>query len=174
MALIVETGTGVSGADSYISLADANTYVSNHGTSAAWSAAPEASKEQALRLATQYIDLKYGDRFKGCKTWNSQAKRQSLQWPRRGAIDNDGYEYSDDELPACLLSAVVEAALRVIAGDDLLGVMDTGIIASESSTIGPLSQSISYVGGKGPYKQYPKIQALIRPIINSSTQMLRG
>jgi len=174
MALTVETGTGVPGADSYISLADANTYVSNHGNSAVWSAAADASKEQALRLATQYIDLKYGDRFKGCKTWNTQAKRQNLQWPRQGAIDNDGYEYPDDAMPACLVSAVVEAALRIIAGDDLLGVIETGTIASESSTVGPLSQSISYIGGKMPMKQYPKIDALIRPLINSSTQMMRG
>jgi len=174
MALTVETGTGVPGADSYISLADANTYVSNHGNSAVWSAATDATKEQTLRLATQYIDLKYGDRFKGYKTWNTQAKRQNLQWPRGGAIDNDGYEYPDDAMPACLVSAVVEAALRIIAGDDLLGVIETGTIASESSTVGPLSQSISYIGGKMPMKQYPKIDALIRPLINSSTQMMRG
>jgi hypothetical protein len=171
MSLIVETGLGVSNAVSYISLADADAYIADHDNSAAWSAAADADKEKYLRLATQYIDLQYGNRFKGYKT----ARDNALCWPRLNVCDADGYYYLSTEIPACIKYATVEAALMVLAGDDLLGVLaNPGIIASESKKIGPLEKSVTYVGGKAPVKSYPRIKALLRPVIELSDSIQRG
>lgn len=171
MSLIVETGSGLSTAVSYISLADADAYIADHGNSAAWSAAADADKEQYLRLATQYIDLQFGNRFKGVKT----ARDNALCWPRYGATDSDGYPYDSNEIPLYVKYATVEAALMVLAGDDLLGVLaNPGIIESESKKIGPLEKSVTYVGGKAPVKSYPRIKALLRPVIELSDSIQRG
>lgn len=175
MSLIVETGSGLTNANSYISVADADTYVADHGNESVWTAATTAQKEAALRNATQYIDLQYGSKFKSSKTNIDSGSRQALQFPRIAVTDDDGYLYDDDEMPDCLKHATVEAALRILAGDDLLGVLDSATIQSESSSVGPLSESITYVGGKPAVKRYPKIYALLKPIINDTgNMMLRG
>lgn len=168
---IVEDGSGKADANSYITVADADAYVENHGTETAWIGATQAAKEKALRLATQYIDLKFN--FKG--TRNSET--QALLWPRFNVYDNDGYNVDYDAIPQKLKDAVVEAALRVIAGDDLLGtISNPGEIKSESKSLGPLSKSVTYVGGKpaSGIKLYPRIKALLSSLIQSNTLMQRG
>lgn len=171
MSLIVETGSGLTNADSYISLADANSYVADHGNPSSWSAATDDEKEEALRLGTQYIDLKYGNRFLGVRG----SRDQALNWPRSAVIDIEGYSYDSDEIPVCLKQVVVEAALRHLADDDLLGVIENnGTVKREKSKIGPLEDEVEYVNGKSQASAYPKIRALLRPLIKSSDEITRG
>lgn len=54
MALIVEDGTGLADAESYLSVADADTYHADRNNEA-WQDYSTAEKEAALRKATQYI-----------------------------------------------------------------------------------------------------------------------
>ena len=51
MSLVVEDGTGKADAESYISVADADTYHSNRGNTD-WAALTTTEKEQLLRGAT--------------------------------------------------------------------------------------------------------------------------
>ena len=53
MTLVIEDGTGKSNAESYISVADADTYHSNRGNTD-WAALTTAEKERLLRIATDY------------------------------------------------------------------------------------------------------------------------
>jgi hypothetical protein len=171
MALTVETGTGSATANSYISQADADSYIASHGAESAWSALSSDDKDKYLRLACQYLDLRYANKFKGYKA----TKEQALCWPRTWVVDNNGFAYESNEIPTCLKQAQVEAALRLLAGDDLLGVIDSGTIKSESSALGPMSESIEYMGGKPIQKRYPKIESLLWQIINDSqSQISRG
>jgi hypothetical protein len=56
MALIVEDGTGRADAESYVSVADADTYHANRGElRRGRRSAPPPSKEQLLRQATEYM-----------------------------------------------------------------------------------------------------------------------
>lgn len=162
MSLVIETGASLSNANSYVSLVDATSYAVDYGLSSAWSMATEASQEEALRLGTQYIDLEYSDRFKGNKTTRDQA----LAWPRTNVVDSDGFTYNSDEMPVCLKYAVVEAAIRVLDGDSLLGVIEEpGIIRYEKITAGTIEDETEYVDGKSQVPSYPKIDALLRPIL---------
>ena len=63
MALTVEDGTGLVGADSYVSVADCETYCDARGLT--FSGAATADKEAALRRATASIDAMYRSRFPG-------------------------------------------------------------------------------------------------------------
>ena len=54
MALIVEDGSGLSGANSYASTAQADTYASDRGLTA-WTG-DTATKEAALIRATDYLE----------------------------------------------------------------------------------------------------------------------
>ncbi|RKY06573.1 MAG: hypothetical protein DRP56_07180 [Planctomycetota bacterium] len=173
MSLVVETGSGSSTADSYISFADADSYVAAHGADATWTAADDVDKEEALRLGTQYIDLEYGERLKGYKAEQDNA----LCWPRYNVSDSDGYAVDSDAVPVRVKNAAVEAALRVIAGDDLLGTQSNpGAIKRERKKLGPMEKEVEYMGGKpaSGVKVYPKIRALLVPFLTPNNMMMRG
>ncbi len=106
MALTVETGAGLSGADAYISAADAATYLAGVGADSAWTAASTASKEAAIRRATQYLDTQY--RWRGVQLTGTQA----LEWPR--VIDVDGRSYTWPV--TAIKNACAELAVRALSG----------------------------------------------------------
>ena len=171
MSFTVETGEGLPDANSYLSVADADSYIADHGDSATWTAASDASKEAALRLATQYLDIRFGGKWLGVRSDSDQ----SLAWPRNGVDDYDGYVVDWDAVPAAIEDATAELALRVIDGDTLLDDIDEpGTIKSESVTTGPITTKTEYLGGKSQVKRYPLIDGLIRPLISSGGMLERG
>ena len=84
------------GTNSYLSVADADSYWSARNDST-WSGASTAAKEKALIEATQYIDGAYS--FIG----SIATSNQSLAWPRYGAVIVSGAfagkYYLSDEIP---------------------------------------------------------------------------
>lgn len=117
MALVVETGSGSSTADSYISLVDAATRHTNLGN-AAWAAlASDTVREQYLRRATEYMEGAYRQRWNGYKKTATQA----LSWPRsyvytepfvQGAIGSYPYLLSDRIVPNEVKNACADLALK--------------------------------------------------------------
>ena len=94
MSLIVEDGSIVTGAESYISVADASTYHTARGN-AAWAAlASDAVREQCLRKATDYMEQVYRSRWQGCRVGETQA----LSWPRYD-VEVEGYAVDSDIVP---------------------------------------------------------------------------
>ena len=168
---VVETGSGLSTANSYLSVADADTYHSNVTRSSDWSAATAAVKQNALIVATQYLDIHYQGRWRGYRASGTQA----LAWPRASVEDDDGYWLDSASLPQRLKDACAELALRVVLGDNLLGtVTEAGEVVSESVTVGPISESKSYAGGKPYGYEYPKLDALVRGLIAAGNTVIRG
>ena len=165
MTLIVEDGTGLATAESYVAVADVTTYVgklyaSTHAANVAWSAASTTDKEIALRVATkQYLDVRYA--FSGVRANQTQA----LAWPRSGAEDRDGYCFEDDDLPQRLKDALCELALRYIQGDTLApDIEGTAAIEAKSITIGPIEVSKEYAGSVSPFKVYSSVDGLLAPL----------
>jgi len=162
MAFEVETGSGSATANSYLSVADADTYHADHGNSTDWSGASEATKQEALRLATQYLDAKYGSRWRGTKSDGDQA----LDWPRSYAYDDNDYAYDADAIPQKLADAAAELALRVVEGDTLLDdITNPGTIKREKKKLTVLEKEIEYQGGKSQVKAYPLVEGLLKSLI---------
>lgn len=111
MALIVEDGTGLPDAESYVSVTDADEYHSARGN-AAWTGS-EAVKEQALRRATAYLDGRYGRQWPGTRVLG---REQRLSWPRVNASDVTGEVIAGTEVPFEVVQATCEAALRALSG----------------------------------------------------------
>ena len=137
----VEDGTNVSGANSYITLADANQYVDNTSGDSTWTApATDAAKEKALRMATQYVDAEYAPSWKGVASEDNQA----LDWPRAGVTLRDGYGIDSDEIPQALKDAVCELAVDYLVNGTLMDdVSSPGSVKRKQA--GPVS--IEYFGG---------------------------
>lgn len=111
MAIAVEDGTIVAGAESYITVADADTWHSNRGNTA-WAALATGAKEQALRKAADHMLQVYGLRWQGDRVSASQA----LDWPREG-VEAFGFEVNADVVPEAVANACAEFALRSLSAD---------------------------------------------------------
>lgn len=116
MALVVETGAVVSGANAYVTLAELKTYI---GT-IALPTATDTAYENAIINATRYLDGKYRPRWKGCRV---NALAQALEWPRANVLyeaDGEQLTYSSylptTTIPQRLKDATCEAALRALSG----------------------------------------------------------
>ena len=176
MALVVEDGSGKSDAESYVSVSDADTYVATNYTTSqssytSWDAAADATKEIALRRATQYVDARYDGNWRGYAYTTTQA----LAWPRTVAADNEDNYYDVDEIPQNLKDAVTELAVRIVAGDTLYADQSKpGTIKSKTVKAGVVEQSIEYQGGLSPAKKYPLVEALMKPLILVGGVLERG
>lgn len=67
MTLVVETGSGVRGANAYVNIAYVTAYLTsrNRQTENSWNSVSDSVKEAGIIAATDYIDKKFGPRFKG-------------------------------------------------------------------------------------------------------------
>ena len=71
MTIIVEDGTGLANAESYVSVVDANTYHSKLGNDA-WTDLDTSVKEQLLRKATDYMVAQYRLQYAGYRRYSTQ------------------------------------------------------------------------------------------------------
>lgn len=162
MALVVEDGSGLTNADSYESIANADTYHANFGNET-WDTYTDEQKELALRNATRYIDVKYGSRFVGSKMTSAQ----SLYWPRTGVVI-DGFDIDDGKMPAVLKQATCEVALRYINGEDLLADQELpGTVKRELIQVGPIKSDVEYMGGQSLTNSMPEVDGIIARLLNN-------
>ena len=103
--MIVEDGTGVAGANSYVTEDEADSYFEDRGITE-WTG---NTKEESLVRATAVLDARYRGRFTGYKTLG---RGQALEWPGTAAVDAEGYEIPSDEIPTEIKQATFELALR--------------------------------------------------------------
>jgi len=176
MALQVEDGTGLADAESYLSIADADTYLTANKLATdtsliAWNAAVEGTQEIWLRQATQYADARYDGNWRGYACTTTQA----LAWPRALAADNEGSYYDTDEVPQRLKDAIAELSLRLAGGDTLFADQTKpGTIKSKRIKAAVIDVAIEYQGGLNPTKKYPLVEALMRPLISVTSVLERG
>jgi hypothetical protein len=157
VAIVVEDGTGLSTANSYLSVADAKVYWTDRGF--VYSGYTDPQIAVALIQATDYIEARYGSRFFGVRLVASQA----LSFPRSYLYDLAGNAISG--VPARLEAATAEYAQRALvaalAPDPVFD--DTGTtVMRKREKVGPIETDISYTGG-GPstFRPYPMADALL-------------
>jgi hypothetical protein len=119
MAIVVEDGTGLANAESYLSVADADTHFANRGFALWASEMSTAEKEQALRRSADYMLQVYRLRWAGTRVLTTQA----LDWPRAWVPRQDWLFYqgstpnplSDAYYPANAVPAEVKRAQADLA-----------------------------------------------------------
>lgn len=99
MALIVEDGTGLATAESYVSVSDADAYHVSFGNTD-WAGYSTEQKEIALRRATVYIDSNYtfaGEKYR---------LAQRLEWPRYNYSENEAWPEVNIVQACCELALI--------------------------------------------------------------------
>lgn len=126
MTLIVETGSGLRTANSYTTAAFVTAYLTNLGraTENAWDSINDAAKKAALIQATQYIDTRWGQRFKG--TRNTHFRGSNAQ----ALMAFSGVPIADDTITVGLQVYKFVAVLTTLSNDEIL----IGVDADETAT----------------------------------------
>lgn len=147
MSLIVEDGTRKADAQAYADVATVDAYCTARGYSD-WTGT-DATKEAAILRAMAYID---GLPWRGLKASEDQA----LEWPRGWVEDKNGYAVSAYVVPAQVVHALCEVALRELQSsgsslpdlgrDDMLNSMEVaGAIKMSWATGAPTRTDITIV-----------------------------
>lgn len=133
MAVTLNATSGSASANSYITLADAETYFESHLYSSDWDAETDANKDIALVMATRLLDNMFD--WAGAQTDTTQA----LRWPRVGMLAANELEYvENDEIPTELKNAQCELAQALIRADRTLD-SDIEVNKLRALSAGPVS-----------------------------------
>jgi hypothetical protein len=171
MALVVEDGTGLANAESYISVADADTYHSKMGNSD-WENLESADKEACLRRAAQFMVAVYRLKWQGRRV----KQEQKLDWPRVGVVIKDlassaGYlapasyglfQVDYNVVPDEVKNACAELALRASIGQ-LAPDLSQRVV---SETIGPITVNYDRYSPQSP--RYTEIDLMLSPFFGAT------
>lgn len=170
MAFVVEDGSAKADANSYASIAEADSYFADRGNTS-WTGA-DAVKQAALVKATDYIEGRFGQRFIGAKKTITQA----LAWPRTGAAD-----FAYTAIPVGLRRACCEYAVRALSAELApdLKVDASGLtVVATKKKVGPIETdyAVPQTGlGSTPmlFRPYPAADMLLRGLVYSASQVIR-
>ncbi len=156
MALIVEDGTNVANADSYVSAIDAIEIAEKLGLDFPQS---QIEAEAPLRMAALYLE-KYRNNYQGYKVYSDQ----SLQWPRE-PVYIDGEYLEPDVIPTSLIQAQVAIASAQYSGKMLYG---TGVGNVTSRSVGDVSVTNGNNGKIDNSAYLGFANELLKPLFNSA------
>lgn len=154
------------GTDTYISTADAASYIALMGL------ASLSDAEPLLKRATQSIDRLYSGRYIGTKA----SITQPLHWPRivQDDTDADGNIRDFTSIPVDLGQATVELALLIDAGSDVFAQPDPMLI-SESVQVDVIKQTREFASAYASNVHHKVSLALRALLVSPSTvRLVRG
>lgn len=154
--MIIEDGSIVANANSYVDLADARAYAVTVGETLP---ADDGELEALLIKAKNYLEA-LRDKYKG----NKVSSTQSLQWPRY-PVKIDGFEIAADYIPAELISAQSQLAIDQNNGIDIQPNKEGAFIIKEK--VGPLETEYSQSVGTGTQPTLTTVDALLNPLLKS-------
>lgn len=168
MAIIVEDGSNVPGANSYVSLVDARDRLNSLGQDLNVN---DTTAEQEILNATNYIES-FRERYQGIKTDIDQ----SLQWPRSGVLIND-FQINSDVIPQDLVSAQVFAAYEFSQGNILQPTID-GRSRASAEVVNAVKVAYFDTGSIDGLPIYVRVNDSLNPLFNIFSSMavvgLRG
>lgn len=150
MAIVVEDGSVVTGANSYVTEAELSAYATARGVTLT------GDTEELLIRAMDYVES-LG--FIGIKLTDTQP----LQWPRADVI-LDSYYVNVDTIPDELKNGLMQVAMAIDAGEDPLADIPKEIA---SASVG--SVSVTYATGSSATTTVRKINAQLYKLLANGT-----
>ncbi|MGL4480851.1 MAG: DnaT-like ssDNA-binding protein [Aeromonas veronii] len=158
MALVVETGAVVPGADSYVSLADARALAASYGITLP---ADDTAAEAALRNGAVYVGLQ-----EPFMCGRRVSASQSLAYPRQG-VSLYGFTLASDVIPPQIVHAQVVAAVEYGAGTDVRASSD-GRVTETERVEGAVTVSYFNNGATGATTTITAAMDALRPLLCGS------
>lgn len=174
MALTIIATAGSASANSFVTLAESETYMLGRGNKSTWTAAADGDKNIALVEATRDIDA-LG--FVGYRADSTQA----LAWPRQWAIDPDDPSsnyYDTDEIPTRIKNATCELAFQYIkAGTTDVAALDSKSNVKRKKVDVLETEYFTPTETARGLARYPRVLGWLLPLLANSgltTEVIRG
>lgn len=129
MAVTIDATVGGSAANSYCTLAEADTYHEERLHVTDWSGATDANKNSALVWATRILD--YQLEWDGWPASTTQARC----WPRSGLLDKNGNAIANTVIPDEIKWAEAELARWLIKSDRTADQSSDGILSIKAAPV---------------------------------------
>lgn len=162
MPLIVEDGTNVSGANTYVTVAEVQDYATLRGISL--TGYTDTQVEQAIVRACDWIEAQR-EQFQGYKSWDEQP----LQWPRY-PVYIDGYLNNGESIPTVLKQAQCQLACDALSVDLMPRGTGREVI---QKTVDVLTTIYAQQGTSVANPVLQKALALLRPLFNNTSGRVR-
>jgi len=158
ITLTVEDGSVVTGANTYVSLADATLFCSNLGLTA-WAAEATEDQKAAILRGMAFIE---SQSYVGVK----EDQDNPLKWPRSGAYDEDGYAIDTDSIPTNIVDGLCRAAYEeLIDSGSLLPNAEGGIKREKIDVID--TEFFQNPGGSAT-TVFQSVLAYLKPFLSGS------
>lgn len=157
MALIIEDGSIVADADSYVSVTEARSYATARKLVLP---ADDSDVESLLINAVDYLES-FRSRYQGFKVSSSQA----LQFPRSG-VTIDSLELGSNFIPAILKQAQIRLAIVAHSGVDLMPTRKPGSFIKKE-VVGPLDTEYSEKIAISISPEITAVDALLAPLFSN-------
>jgi hypothetical protein len=157
MTIVVEDGSIVSGANSYITVAEFKSWANDRGITYG----TDAKITEQLHRSMDYFESLP---FKGVK----HTKDQALQFPRDD-LYIDGYSIDSNEIPKEVKTALFELVKIEIDGDSRLDPSEREVLAEQVDSI-----RITYKDSQGMKRSTPALTQAIRKLIQPTTMVSRA
>lgn len=154
VTLTVENGTGLTNANTYLSLADAVAYFNNRNDTSFNGATPDQGAGALVRAA-QGMDYWLNGRWYGRRATQAQA----LDWPRIGVVDSDCYPIAKNIIPQKIKNAQCEIA-KIELSTPFIQQQVSRDDAVQSESVGPIS--ITYKATAPSITYWPMIIAMLK------------
>jgi hypothetical protein len=170
MALIVEDGSIVPNADSYVSRTDVIAYALKRGITLPATDATDVMVIKAMDYLS-YFDAKWlGEQV--------EPGVQSLAWPRKNVwIGFSHVAFPEDEIPNQLVRALCELTLQVNAGVNLLPTLtgETQFVTREKVDVieTEYSEAVA-LQVMGMLPNMPLVEAMLTPLMSTGAGRLRS
>ncbi len=154
MALIIEDGSGVANANSYVTLAEAVAYAELRGDLAVF-----ANDDDAIVYLIKAVDyLETISDYQGITSYNDQV----LLWPRSDVWINT-LEFDEFAIPPQLKKAQIEVALAIASGIEVMPNSSGAATFVKKEKVGSIETEYAAafgVSGEG-YVVLPQVDALL-------------
>lgn len=165
MDLVLETGVGVTNANSWVDLAYADDYHASLGNKQWITAAPQEGDRTALLLKAMVniIIPRYAGRWVG----DIYSESQSLPWPRKWYYDNDERWIIGPHIPDEVKWLQCEVALNLIDNPEYDTPLRRGVTI-QSVKVGPIVETSQFDSSQNPVLTAPKVARLARALLDAS------
>ena len=160
MALVIEDGTQVSGADSYATDAEFVAYAAARSLTIP---ATEVLRDPLMIKAMDYLANMEGE-MQGLRVSSTQA----LSYPRTG-VSLFGFIVESDTIPIELKNAQMEAAFAAYTQD----LLTNGIVSNVASEAVDVISTSYFKGGNKSRVKLDRVMAQLKPLLKNSSKLLR-
>ena len=162
MALTVEDGTQIVGAESYVTVQEYKDYLTKFYNITTDD--DDATIEALVRRNTQRVDAIYGSQYTGDR--KGDRSEQGLPWPRTSGYYSDGEAVAEDVVPDAVKNTVTELCkIESVDGVALAEPSDTTNVRASKEELGDLKDFKAYFAGGSLAPYMPTLDLLIVPVL---------